>query len=102
VCDVTRLAGIDGPFDLALDLGCFHGIRSRGAYLSNLVRLLAPGGSWLMYGFFQDPPDGRGPGLTPADLALIESYGLRLTSRQYGTDAGKRPSAWLLYQRPMG
>jgi ubiquinone/menaquinone biosynthesis C-methylase UbiE len=102
VCDVTRLPGIDGPFDLALDLGCFHGLRSRGAYLANLARILAPGGHWLMYGFFRHPSEGHGPGLMPADLALIESYGLRLLSRQDGTDRGERPSAWFLYERPAG
>ena len=102
VCDVTRLPGINGPFDLALDLGCFHGLRSREAYLSNLVRILAPGGHWLMYGFFKDPSEGRRTGLMPADLSLIESYGLRLGSRRDGIDMGERPSAWFLYQRSAG
>src|SRR5271157_1705061 len=29
VSDATQLNGIDGPFDLALDMGCFHGIEKR-------------------------------------------------------------------------
>jgi hypothetical protein len=99
VCDVTRLPGVDGPFDLAFDLGCFHGLGSRPAYLSNLARILAPGGHWLMYGFFKNPSESRGPGLMPADLTLIETHGLRLVSRQDGTDRRERPSAWFLYQR---
>ena len=50
--DVTRLGSIYGPYDLAFDLGCFHGIaqKRRNQYLDQLNRILAPGGYWLMYG----------------------------------------------------
>ena len=99
-CDVTRLTGIAGPFDLTLDLGCFHGVDSRPAYLANLSRILSPGAFWLMYGFFKDTPQERGSGLTAEDLNLIESHGLRLVSRQDGTDRRERPSAWFLYEVP--
>ncbi|HET6822700.1 MAG TPA: class I SAM-dependent methyltransferase, partial [Anaerolineales bacterium] len=44
--DATTLEGIQGPFDLALDLGCFHGIPPKGRvkYLDRLHRILTPGG----------------------------------------------------------
>jgi len=100
LCDVTRPPGISGPFDLALDLGCFHGVGSRPAYLSNVVRILSPGAYWLMYGFFRDAPQEHGSGLATEDLGLIESHGLRLVSRRDGTDMRERPSSWFLYQRP--
>ena len=35
VGDATQLNGIDGPFDLALDMGCFHGIEKRKDYLDS-------------------------------------------------------------------
>ena len=45
--DVTRLAEleVDGPFDLILDIGCFHGVpaRRRGAYVRQVARVAGPG-----------------------------------------------------------
>jgi SAM-dependent methyltransferase len=44
--DVTRLRdlGIDGPFDLVLDIGCFHSVgrRRRGAYARGAARVARP------------------------------------------------------------
>lgn len=52
--DVTRLPGVSGPFDLALDLGCFHSLPpdSRRSYAANLGRWLRPGATYLLYSFF--------------------------------------------------
>jgi SAM-dependent methyltransferase len=99
VGDATKLKGIAGPFDLALDIGCFHGLGSGKAdYLSALDRVLAPGGYWLMYGFFKSLPDYAGPGLATPDLDLIPAH-FALVSRQDGFDKHERPSAWFLYQK---
>ncbi len=99
VGDATKLKGISGPFDLALDIGCFHGLGAGKAdYLAALDRVLAPGGFWLMYGFFDPSPDHAGPGLVPADLALLPPH-FTLLSRQDGFDKRERPSAWFLYQK---
>ena len=100
VGDVTNLTGISGPFDLALDLGCFHGIEARAAYLSELMRLLTPGGYWLMYAFFKSAGQVSGSGITTADIDLIASRGLRLITRKDGVDRRERPSAWFIYQMP--
>jgi ubiquinone/menaquinone biosynthesis C-methylase UbiE len=98
VRDATRLEGIQGPFDLALDMGCFHNVADRAAYLRELDRILAPGGFWLMYGFTKPDPNQPGPGLGTADLELIHT---RLTPvhRDDGTDRGEHSSAWFLYQK---
>ena len=100
VRDATTLQGIKGPFDLALDLGCFHGIPEDGKanYLEQLDRVLAPGGSWLMYGFLKSDPRQTGTGLSPADLDQIAAQ-LTFVSRRDGVDRGERPSAWFLYQK---
>ena len=100
VGDVTRLDGIRGPFDLALDIGCFHGLPSQSAYLSQLLRLLAPGGCWLMYGRLKTGAAEPSFGLTPESLDLIASSGLELVSRTDGVDKRSRPTAWFLYRRP--
>ena len=98
VRDATDLKGISGPFDLALDMGCFHGMGNKKTdYLSELNRILAPGGYWLMYGFFNPDPASNGPGLAEADLELIQAL-MTLVWRQDGFDRGERTSAWFLYQ----
>ncbi|MBN1453857.1 MAG: class I SAM-dependent methyltransferase [Anaerolineales bacterium] len=99
VRDATDLEGISGPFDLVLDIGCFHSIGNKKAeYLSELERILAPGGYWLMYGFFNPAADQIQNGLAEADLESIPAS-LTLVWRQDGFDRGERPSAWFLYQK---
>jgi SAM-dependent methyltransferase len=96
----TNLHGISGPFDLALDIGCFHSIRDRKAdYLAELNRILAPDGYWLMYGFFNPDPASDGTGLAEADLDSIPASMTQIW-RQDGFDRGERTSAWFLYQKP--
>lgn len=97
--DVTRLRDITEPFDLALDLGCFHSLSmpERVDYLHSLDRLLAPGGHWLMYGFFKTDA-GPGPGLRESDLELASLH-LSLVWRREGSDKRGRPSAWFLFQK---
>lgn len=65
--DVTRLPEIAGPFDFALDSGCFHSLRpdTRSAYVQTLLRLLAPGGHYLLWCFLRE---GQGPRLGPPGL----------------------------------
>ncbi len=99
VGDVTNLKGINGPFDLALDMGCFHGVEDRDGYLRELTRLLAPSGFWLLYGFFKPDPLPPGPGLVAADLDLISARGLTLLTRTDGFDKRQRASAWFLFQK---
>jgi ubiquinone/menaquinone biosynthesis C-methylase UbiE len=100
VRDATKLQGIDGPFDLAFDLGCFHSIPHDGKkkYLDQLDRVLAPGGFWLMYGFLTVKGHQAGPGLTEADVDAISSQ-LDLVSRRDGFDKRERTSAWFLFQK---
>lgn len=111
VRDATDLKGIRGPFDLALDIGCFHSLgEQKRDYLSELERILSPGGHWLMYGFFHPAQSLRAPervseggdpqstpGLGDADLELIATS-MSLVWRQDGFDRGERASAWFLYR----
>jgi len=99
VADVTRLPPFPAPFDLVLDIGCFHSLGERKAnYLTQLDTLLAPGGTWLMYGFFAPDAHHSGPGLAEADLSLVPAS-LTLLWRQDGTERGARPSAWFAYRK---
>jgi len=51
--DVTRLSdsGVDGPFDLVLDVGCFHGIPAarRTAYVDEIARVMRPDAFLLLW-----------------------------------------------------
>jgi ubiquinone/menaquinone biosynthesis C-methylase UbiE len=98
--DATQLQGINGPFDFAFDLGCFHGMSQNGKpkYLNQLDRILTPNGFWLMYGFLKSDPLQTGSGLLEADIDLISSR-LTLLSRRDGFDRGARSSAWFLFQK---
>lgn len=97
--DVTNLKGIQGPFDLALDIGCFHGVRNKASYLDELERILAPRGHWLLYGFFKSTPEMTGVGLTEQDVAQVARRGFRLLKRTDGFDRQERRSAWFLFER---
>jgi SAM-dependent methyltransferase len=95
--DVTKFKS-RFKFDLALDIGCFHGVRDRKAYLESLLLLLKPGGHWLLYGFFKENEQASGPGLTGGDLNLMSNR-LELLWRRDGTDKRGRPSAWFQFQK---
>ncbi|MBU2609435.1 MAG: class I SAM-dependent methyltransferase [Chloroflexi bacterium] len=103
VADVTRLPSslFSTPYDLVLDIGCFHGLSKgqRAAYLDNLERLLAPGGYWLLYGFFKSGPDASGPRLAASEPDAFAAR-FPLQWRKDGYDKKKRPSVWLLFQKP--
>jgi len=108
--DVSMLAGVKGPFDLVLDIGCFHSLpaRSRERYASKLPQLLAEGGTFLLYAWMDEAGKyGTGLGNSDLDLLLEAAYGrvesqpgkhLRLVERQDGSERGARPSAWLTFQ----
>lgn len=101
VNDATNLDRIAGPFDLAFDLGCFHGIPQdqRTNYLQQLDRILAPNGFWLLYGFLKGNDNPAGRGIADTDLDEIYSR-LALVSRIDGVDDGQgRPSTWFLFQK---
>lgn len=85
------------PCNLVLDVGCFHSLGSseKTVYLDQLSRLLATGGTWLLYGFFKQKGEA-GPGLIPEDLLYTR---LTLIKHQDGMDRMTRPSAWFWFQK---
>jgi len=101
--DATRMNKVTGQFDLALDLGCFHSLENKADYLTQLDRILAPNGFWLMYGFLNpSTSSGRTPttlGIADSDLDMISARAFTLLSRRDGFDKRERPSAWFLYQK---
>lgn len=100
VGDVTSLPSsiYSVPYDLVLDIGCFHGLspQQKGFYLDALVRLLAPGGNWLLYGFFK-PRENPISGLMVNDQQEMGKR-LGLTWRRDGLEKKNLPSAWFCYK----
>jgi cyclopropane fatty-acyl-phospholipid synthase-like methyltransferase len=69
--DVTRLAdaGVDGPFDLVYDLGCFHSLPAelRPRYVAQVEHVARSGGTYLLYAFSFPPRPGRAPAAVPRE-----------------------------------
>jgi SAM-dependent methyltransferase len=110
VGDVTRLQALalPGPFDLALDMGCFHSLDAAGRerYVAGLRHWLNPGGLFMLYAFQPDPARSPRPESTgqPAELSREEvvaalGEGFRLTNYEQGQG---RPSAWYYFERLAG
>ena len=99
VDDVTRLKGITGPFDLILDIGCFHNLdkEAKEIYIQNLERMLGAGGAYLLYTFLEVGPDQK-RGITETDIKGISRF-LQLSNRQEGVDRRDRVSAWFTFKR---
>lgn len=98
--DVTRLDDIQDKVDLALDLGCYHSLAraERQAYLGQLQRLLKPGATWFLYAFVHSSEDNQAVGLTPLDLAAVDSF-FQLNRRIDGFDGGEKTSAYFIFEK---
>lgn len=96
--DVANLPLIQAPFDLILDIGCYHNLNlmDRVAYCHNVERLLAPSGTWLLYVHLST---GTRIGVLESEIvSLAERF--QLVKRQEGID-GSRKSNWLWFQLPI-
>jgi cyclopropane fatty-acyl-phospholipid synthase-like methyltransferase len=96
--DVSRLAGIVGPFDFALDIGCFHSLApaARASYARRLSELLRPGAVFMLFSFLFHPPGRAWPTQPEIEAAFGRSFALRHLEK--GTD-GERPSAYFTWER---
>jgi len=98
--DATQLNDISGPFDLILDMGCYHSLApgKRPIYIANVDRLLADNGIFLLYTFIGSGFGTTGPGCSEADLQSIDQI-LHIVARINGNERGIRPSAWLTIKK---
>ena len=100
--DVTKLGemGLDGPFDLVLDLGCFQSLPSEGrdAYAAGVGSLTVTGAVLLMFTFAARLPWSLvGTGVTPGEMQerfapWFDPVG-RIASRR------PRGAAWYRFRR---
>jgi cyclopropane fatty-acyl-phospholipid synthase-like methyltransferase len=99
VDDVTQFNPLTGPFDLILDMGCFHNLtaQAKKVYQSKLSQWLAPEATFLLYGFLSSDSEA-GFGISSADLTSFSTF-LNLVSRTDSMDRS-HPSTWLQYISP--
>jgi SAM-dependent methyltransferase len=98
--DVVELHGIDGPFDLALDIGCFHSLESaeKKRYIENVARRARTDGTYLLYTWLAPERGESGRLLRERDLLRLVNGRFVLRQVEHGRE-GDRPSAWFTFQR---
>jgi SAM-dependent methyltransferase len=66
IASVTDLSFLQPPYDLAIDVGCLHGLdaEERLAYAAEVARLVRPGGHYLLFAHLHEP----GAETTPASM----------------------------------
>ena len=96
---VADTGDLPAPFDLILDIGCYHGLHPaiQAQYAANLKRLLAPGGTLLMYAHLRQAGASPDYGLDENGLHLLTEH-VRLIQRTEGRDHRGRASAWLVFR----
>jgi len=97
VDDIIKTENMGGPYDLVLDMGCYHGLplSLRPAYRRNLIDILDKGGTYLLYALTTEDLEHI-PGVSQADIDGFSQI-LELQSQQEGTDR-ERPSAWFRFK----
>jgi SAM-dependent methyltransferase len=95
--DVTQLRNHGLPFNLVLDIGCYHGLpeSSRLIYQENLQRLLQIQGTFLLYAHLKSTPDAR-VGISEDDLAGFQSLFV-LQKRLDSLERFGRKAVWLSF-----
>jgi SAM-dependent methyltransferase len=99
VGDVAHLEAVAGPFDLVLDIGCYHSLSapSREGYRADLGRLLAPGGSFLLYAHLRQGVE-QAVGIDENEIRLL-GQDLGLAWREDSLDSRARKATWLRFER---
>ena len=98
VGDVTRLNFLQEPFDISLDVGCFHGLSKseRTHYAENLARLIRPGGLFLIWAV--EGQSRMGIGLSPEEIEQTLSSSFTLDNTKQDNLHG-RASTWYWFTR---
>lgn len=98
--DVTRLerVAVEGPFDLVLDIGCYHSIpaRRRSAYALGVARR-TPAGAHLFVWAFARRGASSGLGVTPREMRDRFAPAFEPVGRVRGTTPPG--AAWYLLRR---
>jgi SAM-dependent methyltransferase len=99
--DVTNLAFLAGPFDLALDIGCLHSVppEDRERYAQGVSRLVGPGGLYMLYAFTPRPDRPPRRAVAPEEVQRLFVSAFAVERQEGGDDPTGPPSAWYWLRR---
>lgn len=99
--DVSKELLVDGKFDLILDIGCYHDLSpvDRAGYWNNIVKRLAPGGSFLIYAHCLSSIRSKATGIDQEDINTFSSF-LKTEEIKYSTDRWDRKTVWMSFTGP--
>lgn len=99
--DVTDLAFLADPFDLALDIGCLHSLRPErwGRYAAEVARLVRPGGLYLLYAFIPRSDQSTPRGVAPEKVRSLFAPAFAVEREERGEDPSGPRSAWYWLRR---
>jgi cyclopropane fatty-acyl-phospholipid synthase-like methyltransferase len=96
--DLITVNQVNDQFDLILDIGCYHCIppKRRAAYHANILRWLAPQGTFLLYAHLMTGDEKVG--MREAEIEVL-AKDLHLRDRQDSLDNRQRLAVWLTFER---
>ena len=99
--DVTSLAFLADPFDLALDIGCLHSLSPEawGRYAAEVARLVRLGGLYLLYAFAPRPDRSIPRGVAPEEVSSLFAPAFAVEREKVGKDPTGPQSAWYWLRR---
>lgn len=106
VGSVADLHFVDGPYDLAIDVGCMHSLSAemQASYRDGLLRLLRPGAAYLLFARLRNPTDDPADGPSGLDEVALRALFAPFTLQKVtlgvteGEDYSWR-SGWFWYVR---
>lgn len=105
VGSVADLHFVSGPYDLAIDIGCMHSLGAplQQAYRDELLRLLRPGATYLLFARLQSQDDDQEDGRGVEEAALHTLFApFKLQKSELGVTEGEEfrwRSGWFWYVR---
>ena len=99
--DVTDLAFLADPFDLALDIGCLHSLPPEGwgRYAAEVTRLVRPDSLYLLYAFTPRPDRSPTRGVAPQEVHSLFTPAFAVEREEIGKDPTGPRSAWYWLRR---
>jgi SAM-dependent methyltransferase len=102
--NVLERLELGAPFDLVLDIGCFHNFDEvgRALYADNLMRWTHIGSTYLLYAFFPAAWGGRRFGVTPQTVVDTFARGFKVADSTVDAMNPEQDSAWYRLERVEG
>ncbi|MEZ4705706.1 MAG: methyltransferase domain-containing protein [Caldilineaceae bacterium] len=105
VASVAELDFLEPPYDLAIDVGCFHAqpLAVRVQYATHVARLLKPGGLFLLFAHLrEESPGAEGRWATAAQIDELFQHDFSVERTVSGTTTvcdSTWPSGWCWLRR---